>query len=102
MPCWWLARWWYRRTTPGTEPTAPIPVGARREIDRVRNISTRMVPGDPAQALLDAAESDRVGNRGLGAQEGHELGSVPAEIVRRANTDVLIVQVPEEAESEFT
>jgi maltose/moltooligosaccharide transporter len=75
--------------------------------DHVRNISTRMVPGDPAQALLDAADSDRqslivVGNRGLGAPEGHELGSVPAEIVRRANTDVVIVQVPEEAESEFT
>jgi maltose/moltooligosaccharide transporter len=66
-----------------------------------------MVPGDPAQALLDAADSDQqslivVGNRGLGALEGHELGSVPAEIVRRATTDVLIVQVPDEAESEFT
>jgi maltose/moltooligosaccharide transporter len=110
----------------GPEPTAPVPAGARREIygrdtalqalrravqhmtsDHVRNISTRMVPGDPAQALLDAADSDRqslivVGNRGLGAPEGHELGSAPAEIVRRATTDVLIVQVPEEAESEFT
>jgi hypothetical protein len=62
----------------GSEPSAPVPVGARREIhgkeaalnalrrsvkhitsDRVRNISTRMVPGDPAQALLDAADSDR-------------------------------------------
>jgi maltose/moltooligosaccharide transporter len=110
----------------GAEPTAPIPAGARREIygretalqalrrsvqhmtsDHVHNISTRMVAGDPAQALLDAADSDRqslivVGNRGLGAPEGHELGSVPAEIVRRATTDVLIVQVPEEAESEFT
>jgi maltose/moltooligosaccharide transporter len=110
----------------GSEPTAPLPAGARREIygretalhalrravqhmtsDHVHNISTRMVAGDPAQALLDAADSDRqslivVGNRGLGAPEGHELGSVPAEIVRRATTDVLIVQVPEEAESEFT
>src|SRR5215217_6314210 len=43
-----------------------------------------------------------VGNRGLGAPEGHELGSVPAEVVRRANSDVLIVQILEEAESEFT
>ena len=36
------------------------------------------------------------------AAEGHELGSVPAEVVRRATSDVLIVQVPEDAESEFT
>jgi maltose/moltooligosaccharide transporter len=111
---------------PGPQPPGEAPVGARREIygkeaaltalqravkhlttDRVRNVSTRMVPGDPAQALLDAAGPDHkslivVGNRGLGAAEGHELGSVPAEVVRRATTDVLVVQVPEDAESEFT
>jgi maltose/moltooligosaccharide transporter len=33
-----------------------------------------------------------VGNRGLGAQEGEVLGSVPAEIVRNASCDVLVVQ----------
>jgi maltose/moltooligosaccharide transporter len=66
-----------------------------------------MVAGDPAEALLGAAGSDPkslivVGNRGLGAIEGHELGSVPAEVVHRAQCDVLIVQIPEDAESEFT
>ena len=111
---------------PGPPPTGEAEAGARREIygkeaaltalqravkhlttDRVRNISTRMEAGDPAEVLLDAAGPDHrslivVGNRGLGAKEGHELGSVPAEVVRRATSDVLIVQVPEEAESEFT
>lgn len=110
----------------GAEPSDLSQAGARREIygkeaaltalqravkhltsDRVRNVSTRMVPGGPAEALLDAAGSDRqnlivVGNRGLGAAEGHELGSVPAEIVHQAECDVLIVQVPENAESEYT
>jgi maltose/moltooligosaccharide transporter len=111
---------------PGPAPTDPVPVGARRELygreaalhalqvaikyltsDRVRSVDTRMVAGDPADALLEAAGSDPrslivVGNRGLGAAEGHELGSVPSEVVHRAQCDVLIVQVPEDAESEFT
>jgi maltose/moltooligosaccharide transporter len=111
---------------PGPQPTGEAPVGARREIygkeaalnalqravkhlnsDRVHNISTRMVSGDPVDALLDAAGPDHqslivVGNRGLGAAEGHELGSVPSEVVHRSTSDVLIVQVPENAESEYT
>jgi maltose/moltooligosaccharide transporter len=111
---------------PGSPPTHPLPVGARRELygkeaalhalhlavqyltsDRVRSVDTKMVAGDPAEALLEAAGSDPrslivVGNRGLGAIEGHELGSVPAEVVHRAQCDVLIVQIPEDAMSEFT
>jgi len=111
---------------PSSPPTDPVPVGARRELygkeaalralhlavkyltsDRVRSVDTKMVAADPAEALLDAAGSDPkslivVGNRGLGAIEGHELGSVPAEVVHRAQCDVLIVQIPEDAESEFT
>ena len=55
--------------------------------DRVRRIQTRLVAGDPAQALLDTAGSTTanltvVGNRGLGAAEGEMLGSVPAAVVR--------------------
>ena len=53
--------------------------------DRVRTIDTRVVPGDPASALLEVAGSNPrnlivVGNRGLGAQEGELLGSVPAAV----------------------
>jgi maltose/moltooligosaccharide transporter len=33
-----------------------------------------------------------VGNRGLGAQEGEVLGSVPREIVKNAVCDVLVIQ----------
>jgi maltose/moltooligosaccharide transporter len=111
---------------PGSAPTDPVPVGARRELygkeaalqalhlavkyltsDRVRSVDTKIVAADPAEALLDAAGSDPkslivVGNRGLGAIEGHELGSVPSEVVHRAQCDVLIVQIPEDAVSEFT
>jgi len=111
---------------PGTPPSDGVPVGARRELygkeaslhalheaikyltsDRVRSVDTQMVAADPAEALLSAAGSDPrslivVGNRGLGAVGDHELGSVPSEVVHRATCDVLIVQVPADAESEFT
>jgi maltose/moltooligosaccharide transporter len=65
--------------------------------DRVRFVDQRLVPGDPAQALLDAVGSNPanlivVGNRGLGASEGEALGSVPRNVVRNALCDVLVVQ----------
>ncbi|HEY0240990.1 MAG TPA: MFS transporter [Friedmanniella sp.] len=65
--------------------------------DRVRNIEQQVVAGDPAQALLAAAEGNPhnlivVGNRGLGAEEGQMLGAVPAAVVKDAMCDVLIVQ----------
>lgn len=65
--------------------------------DRVRRIEQRVVAGDPAQALLSAAEGNPhnlivVGNRGLGAEEGQMLGTVPAAVVKDAVCDVLIVQ----------
>jgi maltose/moltooligosaccharide transporter len=65
--------------------------------ERVRYIEQRVVPGDPAQALLDTVGSNPanlivVGNRGLGASEGQRLGSVPNNVVRNAMCDVLVVQ----------
>jgi maltose/moltooligosaccharide transporter len=65
--------------------------------ERARFIDQRLVPGDPAQALLDTVGSNPaslivVGNRGLGASEGEMLGSVPAQVVRNAVCDVIIVQ----------
>ena len=70
--------------------------------DRVRRIEQRVVAGDPAQALLDVAGNNPanlivVGNRGLGARDGDNLGSVPAEVVRNAVCDVLIVQGTQES-----
>jgi maltose/moltooligosaccharide transporter len=65
--------------------------------ERVRFVDQRLVPGDPAQALLDTVGSNPanlivVGNRGLGATEGQLLGSVPNNVVKKAVCDVLIVQ----------
>ncbi|WP_229068946.1 MFS transporter [Actinoplanes sp. DH11] len=65
--------------------------------ERARYIDQRLVVGDPAQALLDAVGADPanlivVGNRGLGASQGQLLGSVPANVVRNAVCDVLVVQ----------
>ncbi len=70
-----------------------------REItsERVRDIEQVVVAAKPAEALLRVAAASPaslivVGNRGLGAEEGEMLGSVPAEIVRKAVCDVLVVQ----------
>jgi maltose/moltooligosaccharide transporter len=65
--------------------------------ERVRYVEQRLVPGDPAQALLDTVGSNPanvivVGNRGLGASEGQRLGSVPRDVVKNAVCDVLVVQ----------
>jgi maltose/moltooligosaccharide transporter len=65
--------------------------------DRVRYVDQRLVPGEPARALLDTVGSNPanvivVGNRGLGATEGQRLGSVPREVVQNAVCDVLVVQ----------
>jgi maltose/moltooligosaccharide transporter len=64
---------------------------------RARFIEQRLVAGDPVKAVLDVVGSNPanlivVGNRGLGADEGQVLGSVPGGIVRKALCDVLIVQ----------
>jgi maltose/moltooligosaccharide transporter len=65
--------------------------------ERARFIDQRLVPGDPAQALLDTVGANPanlivVGNRGLGASEGQLLGSVARDVVKNAVCDVLVVQ----------
>jgi maltose/moltooligosaccharide transporter len=65
--------------------------------ERARYIDQRLVPGDPAQALLDTVGANPaslivVGNRGLGAAEGQLLGSVPGDVVKNAVCDVIVVQ----------
>jgi maltose/moltooligosaccharide transporter len=64
---------------------------------RARYIEQRLVRGDPAEALLNTVGANPanlivVGNRGLGAQEGQLLGSVPGDVVKNAVCDVLVVQ----------
>ena len=65
--------------------------------DHIRSIEQDIFEGDPVEALLRVAHRSPaslivVGNRGLGAHEGEALGSVPREIARNANCDVVVVQ----------
>ena len=65
--------------------------------ERIRDVEQVIVAAKLAEALLRVANRNPaslivVGNRGLGAEEGDVLGSVPREIVRQAACDVLIVQ----------
>jgi nucleotide-binding universal stress UspA family protein len=59
-------------------------------------VETMVVKGAPVDVLRQVAEERRadlivVGNRGLNRLGGRILGSVPADIARRAGIDVLIV-----------
>ena len=61
-----------------------------------RAVERLAVEGEPVQSLLGAIDEYRadllvVGNRGLNTLAGRLLGSVPADVSRRASCDVLIV-----------
>jgi maltose/moltooligosaccharide transporter len=88
-----------RRLLYGREAARAAVHKSVREItsERVRDIEQVVVAAKPAEALLQVAGASPaslivVGNRGLGAERGEMLGSVPAEIVRKAVCDVLVVQ----------
>jgi maltose/moltooligosaccharide transporter len=88
-----------RRLLYGQESARAAIKKSVREItsERVRDVEQVVVAAKPAEALLKVAGASTaslivVGNRGLGAQQGEVLGSVPAEIVRNAVCDVLVVQ----------
>jgi len=108
---------------PSEKPTGQVEVGGRellygeakaeaameasvRELTvgkRLRPFERRIVAASPARALLDAAGDNPknlivVGNRGLGAEEGQMLGSVPGEVVAHAMCNVLVVQTTRHAE----
>ncbi|BBZ44400.1 universal stress protein [Mycobacterium parmense] len=81
--------------------TAPIYSILRDARDRAhaagaKNVEERPVVGAPVDALVHLAEEVQadllvVGNVGLSTIAGRLLGSVPANVSRRAKTDVLIV-----------
>lgn len=61
------------------------------------DVDTVAVVGPPVETLLDAAEHRSadllvVGSRGLNTLKGRILGSVPSEISRRSECDVLVVR----------
>lgn len=80
---------------------APIYAILREARDRAKaagaeTIEEKAIVGAPVDALVDLAnESDAdllvVGNVGLSTIAGRLLGSVPANVARRAKSDVLIV-----------
>ena len=80
---------------------APIYAILREARDRAKgagaeNIEEKAIVGAPVDALVDLAhetEADLlvVGNVGLSTIAGRLLGSVPANVARRAKSDVLIV-----------
>jgi nucleotide-binding universal stress UspA family protein len=80
---------------------APIYAILREARERAKaagatNIEERPIVGAPVDALVDLAEEVKadllvVGNVGLSTIAGRLLGSVPANVSRRAKIDVLIV-----------
>jgi nucleotide-binding universal stress UspA family protein len=82
----------------GTAPIYAILQDAKERAHAAgaRNIDERPIVGAPVDALVHLAEEERadllvVGNVGLSTIAGRLLGSVPANVSRRAKTDVLIV-----------
>ena len=81
--------------------TAPVYEMLQDAKERARaagasNIETRAIVGAPVDALVKLAEEVKaellvVGNVGLSTIAGRLLGSVPANVSRRAKVDVLIV-----------
>ncbi len=63
----------------------------------LEDVETVAVVGPPIDTLLDAAEQRSadllvVGSRGLNTLKGRILGSVPSEVSRRSEHDVLVVR----------
>jgi nucleotide-binding universal stress UspA family protein len=80
---------------------APIYAILREARDRATaagatNVEEKAIVGAPVDALVDLAIEVKadllvVGNVGLSTIAGRLLGSVPANVARRSQTDVLIV-----------
>lgn len=82
----------------GTAPIYAILQDAKERAHKAgaKNVEERSVVGAPVDALVKLAEDEKadllvVGNVGLSTIAGRLLGSVPANVSRRAKVDVLIV-----------
>jgi nucleotide-binding universal stress UspA family protein len=82
----------------GTAPIYAIlqDAKARAHAAGAANVEERSIIGAPVDALVKLAEDEKadllvVGNVGLSTIAGRLLGSVPANVSRRAKVDVLIV-----------
>ena len=64
---------------------------------KVKDVKTRVIGGDPAEGILDAARKDRanlivLGTRGFGELKGWIVGSVSHKIAAEAHCPVLTVK----------
>jgi len=82
----------------GTAPIYEIlhDASERAQQAGAKNVEERAIEGAPVDALVHLAESEKadllvVGNVGLSTIAGRLLGSVPANVSRKAKVDVLIV-----------
>jgi nucleotide-binding universal stress UspA family protein len=82
----------------GTAPIYAILQDAKERAHKAgaKNVEERPIVGAPVDALVNLAEQEGadllvVGNVGLSTIAGRLLGSVPANVSRRAKVDVLIV-----------
>jgi nucleotide-binding universal stress UspA family protein len=82
----------------GTAPIYAILQDAKEKAHQAgaKNVEERPIVGAPVDALVNLAEESEadllvVGNVGLSTIAGRLLGSVPANVSRRAKVDVLIV-----------
>ena len=82
----------------GTAPIYAILQDAKERAHKAgaKNVEERPILGAPVDALVKLAEDEKadllvVGNVGLSTIAGRLLGSVPANVSRRAKVDVLIV-----------
>ena len=62
----------------------------------VKNVETAVRAGTPVQALMSIVNDNNadllvVGNRGINSLTGRLLGSVPADVARQSDCDVMIV-----------
>ena len=82
----------------GTGPIYAILHDAKERAHKAgaKNVEEKAIVGAPVDALVHLAEEEKanllvVGNVGLSTIAGRLLGSVPANVSRRAKVDVLIV-----------
>jgi nucleotide-binding universal stress UspA family protein len=82
----------------GTAPIYAILHDAKERAHKAgaKNVEEKAIVGAPVDALVHLAEEEKadllvVGNVGLSTIAGRLLGSVPANVSRRAKVDVLIV-----------
>ena len=82
----------------GTAPIYAILHDAKERAHKAgaKNVEEKPIVGAPVDALVHLAEEEKadllvVGNVGLSTIAGRLLGSVPANVSRRAKVDVLIV-----------